>query len=281
MKYIALTTAATALLVANSYGDISYSVPGLATAQSQTGQNIDQGIQLGKHWGYKVTGYSWRLVAADPEGGYHPSGGYTNDDGEQNIALSSSLNVKLNDGDLFAGSLSSQSSVTDEGAAVVEEGSVTFSEGQERLFTGKEIKFSIEASSEWINDSGSYFIVHGQAIKNAPVPTGTIAPFNLETTDSASYYRAAVGTKPTIYFNIERSGTIAEEPDLVAEWSAPVLASNSGSNGQTNNGLGNNLTEEGGEKVKYDPSNPGNANKVMVEKFDVTPPDGDYEANGN
>jgi len=272
MKYIALTTAATAILAATSHADITYSMPGLETYGEVTGNEIlNHKVDIGDYWGYKITGYEWKLVASDPvegSGGYHNNGRFEDSDG--NIkSLSSSLSVKIGGEEIISGSLLAVSTIDNQNKAIVETKSYTYPKPV--TFLEKDIEFLISQSSEMQNDSGSYVTIYGEAIKNAPIPTGDFSPFELTTTSSESFFQADRGTVPILNYRVVKDTPVTTQPPIDVTWTPPIPA-------KDNSGIGNNFNEAG-EKIMYDPDNKGQAKKYGEGGLAI-PIDGELDIEG-
>lgn len=271
MKNIAITSAATVLLAATSYGDITYSMPGLSQAgEIKDSSRFDATVNVGENWGYKITGYSWRIVASTPVvGGFHQNGDYTDEDGSK-TTLTSRLSVTIDGEEIITGSLTASSSKTNQGDDVIATGSHTFE--TPLTYTEEDIEFLITQSSQMTDDAGTYVIIHGEAIKSAPVPTGELAPFDLEATDSEKFYYAEEGTIPIIHFKVDKIGTITTEPPINVASTAPIPP-------RDNNGIGNNYNSDG-DRIMYDPDNTGQAKKYFDGGLEV-PADGELDIEGN
>lgn len=268
MRNIALTTAATALFAATSYGDVSYSMPGLVAAGEITQSNFtNQQVSVGSHWGYKITGFSYRLVPSLPLEGSVANSGKYQDENNNNTTRYSDLSVSVNGKSLISQRVSFSSLKDD-----VVSGTYTFSEAEVITFSEQDITFSISNTSDLVGDAGSYVIIHGEAIKSAPVPTGEFAPFDLEATDAERVYYAEKDTVPVLHYKINKIGGISTEPALEVPVNVPEVP-------KDNSGIGNNYNADG-EKIMYDPDNKGQAKKYEDGGL-IVPEDGELDIEGN
>jgi hypothetical protein len=299
MRTIALTSAATALLAATSYGDIIYAVPGMTAAKAVSGDNIDKTESRGNYWEYEVTGYSWQIVAGTPQDGEVDEDGYYVDGKQREAEIVASLNGRTIANETFTTdkaynverTTNLDGSVDLKYVAASKSGTVTFDEPI--VVSNELVKFIISQTTDTPGDSGTYIEVHGAAVKHTPDPSGALKPFDLDSAGAENYYLAAVGTKPDIEWTITLDGgapeTTPDAKQLVDEWvaSAPAPAPEEDPDhsddscdvpkNKTNKGHGNN--EDG-----IDADNPGKAAEKWEEKYGVvdnTNPDGtDDESKG-
>ena len=243
MKYTALTSAATALLVANSYGDISYSMPALNDVGSASGTQIEKNVSVGNHWQYKITGYTWQLAASNPASGTLDSDGYYLDTDGEKVSRSAELGLSVNGQTIASGhTLTTNRIAGEDGKIIFTGGTVTLSEPI--VLTNEQIGFVVRQQTEMSGDSGSYIQLAGVAIKSAPEPSGEIKAYNLRQTDAENYYLAAYDTVPTIAWKITKEGNTGSTPDAsvsTGTWSYTDLASD-GTDSGTDSGSGDSIT---------------------------------------
>lgn len=285
MRTIALTSAASALLAATSFADITYSLPGLSEVRTISGANASDTTSLGEHWNYVITGYTWKINAGDPVNGFIDGEGYYTDAAGDRSSVSTSITASLNGRTLTQGfeSFSSDRITTDFDTTYTSEklngnkyevtytangtitsvgGSVDFeSEGIDFVEVSlDDVDFTISESGSMIASAGSYIQFTGVAIKDTPNATGKIFPISDgETTTADSYYLTEVGKTPTIYWEIALNGEAVDytpQPnDITGEWEYTLTTIEKNNNGHGNNIDGVDVSNPGKSKKHfYDPS---------------------------
>jgi hypothetical protein len=285
MRTIALTSAATALLAATSYGDITYSLPGLAEVKNTSGGNSSETASLGEHWKYVITGYTWKINAGDPVNGFIDGEGYYTDAEGNRSPVSTTITASLNGQTLTRGfekfetdriTTSVDSSTTSEklngnkyevtytanGTITSVGGTVDFeAEGIDFVEVAlDDVNLTVSESGSMIASAGSYIQFTGVAIKDTPNATGKLYPIrDGEQTTADSYYLTEVGKTPTIYWEIALNGesvNYTPQPDeITGEWEYILTTIEKNNNGHGNNIDGVDVSNPGKSKKHfYDPS---------------------------
>ncbi|GAA5495245.1 hypothetical protein Rhal01_01420 [Rubritalea halochordaticola] len=255
MKTVIMTLGAAGLLTAASYADLTLAAPGMETAESYQGLTIQESVDLGNFYEYKVTGYSWLLIAGKPyDGKIHPTSGQL---------LTSTGNEQ------YVGQSSAQSSITGSKTGtkwVVENASLTAYNIEDDasdsilfdsplIFKNENVTVNCREVTNMENDVESYIIVHGVSMKEPPVPTGDLQVTGLvregyHTKINWILKREGIeGTEPSVNTGVWTDDstpgeTSAKPPGEDKKQNDPTATDTSNSGQDTtrnNNGHGNNL----------------------------------------
>ncbi|SHK27214.1 hypothetical protein SAMN02745181_3541 [Rubritalea squalenifaciens DSM 18772] len=284
MKTVITTLGTAGLLTVAAHADLTLAAPGMETAESYQGLNIQESIDLGQFYEYKVTGYSWLLIAGKPyDGKIHPSSGQL---------------VKATGNEQYVGQSIAQSSIAGSKSGtkwVVENARLTAYNIEDDasdsvlfdspiIFKNENVTVGCREVTNMENDVESYIIVHGVSMKEPPVPSGDLQVNGLvregyHTSLNWILKREGIeGTEPSVNTGVwtdesTPGETSAKPPGEKEEESDPTAtdACNSGKDKtKNNNGHGNNVDG-------VDSSNPAQKSK---NKWDDTDPDVDDEASG-
>ncbi|GAA5495248.1 hypothetical protein Rhal01_01423 [Rubritalea halochordaticola] len=253
MKTVITTLGTAGLLTVAAYADLTLAAPGMETAESYQGLNIQESIDLGQFYEYKVTGYSWLLIAGKPyDGKIHPSSGQL---------------VKAIGNEQYVGQSIAQSSIAGSKSGtkwVVENASLTAYNIEDDasdsvlfdspiIFKNENVTVGCREVTNMENDVESYIIVHGVSMKEPPVPSGDLQVNGLvregfHTNLNWILKREGIeGTEPSVntgeWTDSTTPGETTARPPGENENSDPTAidSSNSGQDKtKTNNGHGNN-----------------------------------------
>ncbi len=254
MKYIALTSAATALLVANSYGDITFAAPGMESASSVTGTDIKHSEALGLFYEYEITGLEWQLSAGTPTGSDTIIKG-NGDFHQGDTSRESTLTVTIA-GRTILGPGGDASTATLTATSIYDKSSGTVTLSEPFVVKAADINLLIEQTSEMTGDGSSYVAIKGVCLKNPPVPVG-----DLEVSATVRE-----GATPQCYWVIRREGVYGTAPSFSvtnASWSPG--SSGSGSGGSSSSGSTDGSTEVGGTdapNAAVNKTNNGHGNNI-------------------
>ncbi|MFC4993070.1 hypothetical protein [Rubritalea tangerina] len=212
MKYIALTSSVVACMIAQSYGDVSYSMPGLNDVGSVSGSQINKNVSVGTHWQYKITGYKWQLSAGSPLEGSVDKDGYFRNNSGAKVSRTTKMGLSINGKTIVDESWSTDRIANEEGGYATTGGTETLEEPI--VISNQQVGFTITQDTEMSGDSGTYIQLIGVAIKQSPTPSGSISPFDLTETDAENYYIASVGDVPTINWRITKEGDTGTTPEI-------------------------------------------------------------------
>lgn len=284
MRTIALTTAATALIAATSYGDVTYSLPGLTEVKSLSGDNTSATTDLGFHWKYVITGYKWKVSAGAPNSGSVDNEGYYLSSNGQRVTLKSELTASINGKTITTGNeylesakISDNVTSTDpvvsdahgnklevtttySGDTITSSGSVTFSKDQYIEISLENIALTVSHSGSMNAGDGTYIQFSGVAIKDTPTATGKVYPVKEgEATSKENYFLASIGTTPTIHWEIALDGEpvdFSPNPEEIQDtWKYTETEIVKNNNGHGNNEDGVDSSNPGkSKKHNYDPS---------------------------
>ncbi|SHK27061.1 hypothetical protein SAMN02745181_3538 [Rubritalea squalenifaciens DSM 18772] len=281
MKTVITTLGAAGLLTAASHADLTLAAPGMETAESYQGASIQESIALGNFYEYKVTGYSWLLVAGKPyDGKIHPSSGqlvtstgndqYTG----QSTAQASILGTKSGSKWVVSSASLTAYNIEDDASE-----SVLFD--SPIIFKNEDVSVSCSETTNMESDVESYIIVHGVSMKEPPVPTGDLQVNGLvregyHTSINWILKREGIeGTEPSVNTGVWTDDstpgeTSAKPPGQEKKETDPTStdSSNTGEDStKNNNGHGNNIDG-------VDSSNPAQQSK---NKWDDSDPNVDDE----
>jgi hypothetical protein len=169
MKIIVTTVALATFLAVDSRADLAYSAPGMDSYATKSGLTVSETVDLGDYWKYQVTGIKWRLVAATPDGGFvRTNGNLVKGDGKSSFTGHSSMSVSVNGTVIIP---SNSANLTCDHITDYIDGDLDF---EPIVIDEGSVSVVFNQSTNMIGDAGSYAVVKGIGLRQAPGPVGTI-----------------------------------------------------------------------------------------------------------
>jgi len=243
--------AALALASPTVYADLTFTAPSMATPHVATQLEKNWTTDLGHHWRYIVTGYSYSLNAAVPNGGKVSANTLLYQRGNTIFPGFTQVSASIMGLPILSDSLSTSYLHGTTGLV-----SHTFN--SPIVIENKTISATFNYSTNMVGGA-DFITIYGSALKAPPIPVGSLT--------APSYVR--YGGLPTLAWFISKSlgnETTTEQPPT---GTVTTDAPNSGS-GKTDSGHGNNIDG-------IDSSNPGKAAAVWAARGSL---DTDYNNNG-
>jgi len=171
MKIIVTTVALATFLTVDSRADLTYSAPGMPSANKVTGQSVSKTEDLGKYWKYTVEGIKWQLVAATPLDGFVATNGdLLGSNGRSSFEGQSHLSVTVNGTNILAGETLYCGKIGESRSEDIDFATPIVFQSDDKL----NISVNFEQSTNMTGDSESYAVVKGKGLKEPPGPEGTI-----------------------------------------------------------------------------------------------------------
>lgn len=249
-----------ALASLTAHADLTFTAPGMTAPYVATQLNKSWVNDLGHHWRYSITGYSYRLHAAPPNGGKVAGDSLLYQTGNTAFPGLTQASASITGLSILSDSLNTSFLYGTTGLV-----SHTFS--SPIVIKNKTISASFNYNTNMVGGA-DFITIYGTTLKAPPIPVGTLT--------APSYVRN--GGQPTLQWFISKS-LGDEDVTTPSATEAPTTDSPNSGYGGTNNGHGNNVDG-------IDSSNPGKSAAVWSKKgfydtdYDSDTIDNDDEGHG-